>query len=204
MGLDLSAVGNHEFDEGVAELLRMQNGGCHPDDGCPDGDGFGGADFPYLAANVVDDDTGKPVFPPYAIRKRRRRQGRLHRRRHSRTRRRSSRPSGVAGLKFLDEADTINRYAPELQAAGRARDRRAAAPGRQRRPRAGQRLHQPVGPIVDIIGARRRGRPVPHRPHPPALQLRIDGKRVTSAYSFGRLVTDIDLRIDRRTARTSP
>jgi 5'-nucleotidase len=36
MGLDLNAVGNHEFDEGEAELLRMQRGGCHPTDGCYD------------------------------------------------------------------------------------------------------------------------------------------------------------------------
>jgi 5'-nucleotidase len=33
MGLDVSAVGSHEFDKGKAELLRMQNGGCHPMDG---------------------------------------------------------------------------------------------------------------------------------------------------------------------------
>jgi hypothetical protein len=37
MGLDLNAVGNHEFDEGVMELLRMQNGGCGPDNSCPGG-----------------------------------------------------------------------------------------------------------------------------------------------------------------------
>ena len=53
LGLDISAVGNHEFDEGVDELLRMQKGGCHPIDGCQDGDGYAGANFQYLAANVV-------------------------------------------------------------------------------------------------------------------------------------------------------
>ena len=45
IGLDLNAVGNHEFDEGTDELLRMQKGGCHPVDGCLDGDDFAGADF---------------------------------------------------------------------------------------------------------------------------------------------------------------
>jgi 5'-nucleotidase len=39
-GLQISSVGNHEFDEGTAELARLQNGGCHPTDGCQDGDGF--------------------------------------------------------------------------------------------------------------------------------------------------------------------
>src|SRR5215218_4511222 len=48
LGLDLSGVGNHEFDEGRAELLRMQKGGCHPKDGCQDGTPFGGARFTLL------------------------------------------------------------------------------------------------------------------------------------------------------------
>jgi len=54
MGFDFSAVGNHEFDEGWTELLRMQNGGCHPTDGCYLGvPTFTGATFEYLAANVI-------------------------------------------------------------------------------------------------------------------------------------------------------
>jgi 5'-nucleotidase len=52
LGLDVSSVGNHEFDEGVAELLRMQYGGCHPTEGCFDADGYSGASFDWLAANV--------------------------------------------------------------------------------------------------------------------------------------------------------
>ena len=64
MGLDFNGVGNHEFDEGPAELLRMQRGGPHPVDGDP----FGGADFQFLAANVIDDATGNTVFPPCAVR----------------------------------------------------------------------------------------------------------------------------------------
>src|ERR1041385_4054341 len=68
IGLDLSSVGNHEFAEGSAELLRMQNGGCHPIDGCQDGDPFYGATFQYLAANVVRTDNGKTLFPAYKIR----------------------------------------------------------------------------------------------------------------------------------------
>lgn len=55
LGLDAAAVGNHEFDEGWAELIRMQRGGCHPVDGCQDGTPFAGARFEYLAANVTID-----------------------------------------------------------------------------------------------------------------------------------------------------
>src|SRR5918997_5683415 len=69
IGLDFNAVGNHEFDEGAAELLRMQYGGCHPTDGCQDGDGFGGAEFGFLAANVVSSQTGRPLLAPYAIKR---------------------------------------------------------------------------------------------------------------------------------------
>jgi 5'-nucleotidase len=63
LGLDLSSVGNHEFDEGVPELLRMQYGGCHPVEGCFDADGFSGARYRYLAANVAYKD-GVSVSPP--------------------------------------------------------------------------------------------------------------------------------------------
>ena len=69
LGLDVTGVGNHEFDEGVNELLRMQFGGCHPVDGCQDGDGFAGAVFKYLAANVFYAGTDETIFPPYRVMK---------------------------------------------------------------------------------------------------------------------------------------
>src|SRR6201996_4894653 len=68
MGLEISAVGNHEFDEGEAELLRMQNGGCHPVDGCRGPHPFTGAKFHYLAASTIVKSTGKTLFPPYEVR----------------------------------------------------------------------------------------------------------------------------------------
>lgn len=65
MHLDVSSVGNHEFDEGLTELERMQYGGCHPVDGCYfPGQPYDGANFPWLAANVVHADTGQPVLAP--------------------------------------------------------------------------------------------------------------------------------------------
>ena len=72
-GIDLVGVGNHEFDEGIDELQRMQFGnqnggnGCHPVDGCQDGTPFAGAFFKYLAANVFYADTDRTIFPPYEI-----------------------------------------------------------------------------------------------------------------------------------------
>jgi 2',3'-cyclic-nucleotide 2'-phosphodiesterase (5'-nucleotidase family) len=74
VGLEVSSVGNHEFDEGAAELLRMQSGGCRADgsgvayqNSCPAGHPFGGAKFRYLSANVVLTSTGHTLFPPYWI-----------------------------------------------------------------------------------------------------------------------------------------
>src|SRR3982751_524230 len=68
MGLNISSVGNHEFDEGKDELLRMQHGGCHPIDQCQGPHPFAGAKFRYLAASTFEKSSGKTVFPPYEIR----------------------------------------------------------------------------------------------------------------------------------------
>ncbi len=67
MGLNVAGVGNHEFDEGTKELLRMDAGGCHPTEGCFDDDGFAGAKFPFLAANVVTRKTGLPMLAPVSV-----------------------------------------------------------------------------------------------------------------------------------------
>ena len=114
LGLDISAVGNHEFDEGSAELLRMQNGGCHPTDGCQDGDGFGGANFQYLSANVFYAGTNRTVFPAYTVRK----FGGAKIAFIGLTLEGTPTivtPSGVAGLEFRDEAETINALVPTLK-----------------------------------------------------------------------------------------
>ena len=79
MGLAISAVGNHEFDEGKDELLRMQNGGCHPIDGCQGPHPFPGAKFRYLAASTFEKATGKTVLPAYDDPGVRRHSRRLHR-----------------------------------------------------------------------------------------------------------------------------
>ena len=63
MGLEIASVGNHEFDEGKDELLRMQNGGCHPIDKCQGPHPFPGARFHYLAASTFEKSTGKTIFP---------------------------------------------------------------------------------------------------------------------------------------------
>lgn len=128
MGLQIASVGNHEFDEGWRELRRLQRGGCLDDgdgadgqDSCPGGQGFSGARFRYLAANVKFTDRDKhkrrTVFPatkimdvdgvkvafigmtlqgtPSIVSQ-----------------------AGIRGLRFTDEVRTANKLVPKLRDKG--------------------------------------------------------------------------------------
>jgi len=201
MGVDISAVGNHEFDEGSAELLRMQDGGCHPVDGCQDGDGFAGADFDYLAANVVDDDTGKTLFRPYEIR----RVGGVKVGfigvvlKDTPT---IVTPSGVEGLTFGDEADAINKYTAKLKKKGVRAIVVLMHQGDTVDAGGLNDCKNPVGPLADLIGRSSKEVDLYITGHTHSLyNCVIGGKRATSASSFGRALTDADLRIDRRSGQ---
>ncbi len=195
-GLDLNAVGNHEFDEGATELLRMQEGGCHPVDGCQDGTGFDGAEFDFLAANVKWQETGDTIFPPYKI---------VHFQGVKvgligmtlEGTPEIVTPSGIAGLEFLDEADTVNALVPELRKqnvetivvliheGGFPTGAFNECPGIS-------------GPIVDIVNRTSDEVDLFVSGHThQAYNCVIDGRPVTSASSFGRVVTDIDMKISR-------
>ena len=118
MGLDVSSVGNHEFDEGTTELLRMQDGGCHPKDGCyfPD-QPYPGADFTWLAANVVRRDTGKTLLPGTSIKTVNGvRVGFIGMTLEATPTLVS--PAGVASVDFKDEVQTANAQAEQLKAQG--------------------------------------------------------------------------------------
>ncbi|MGC3002390.1 bifunctional metallophosphatase/5'-nucleotidase [Streptomyces sp. G35A] len=218
LDLDVTSVGNHEFDEGARELGRLQNGGCHPTDGCYTDKGFEGADFPYLAANVQNERTGKPVLKPYWVWKK---QGvkvgfigvTLE-----------GTPDivsaeGVKGLSFKDEVETINKYAKVLQRQGVksivALVHEGGFPASSSynydcdSPGAGDGVS---GPIVDIaknvtpqvdalVTGHTHNAYVCTIPDPAGKP-----RMVTSAASFGRLYTDTTLTYDRATgdiARTA-
>ncbi len=124
LGLEFNAVGNHEFDEGRDELLRMQHGGCHPTDanscqgasvGTPYP--FEGARFEFLAANVVDTASGKTLFPAYGVKN-------FNGNRVAfigmtlESTPTIVTPTGIAGLAFKDEADTTNQLIGVLRQRG--------------------------------------------------------------------------------------
>ncbi|MFB6631171.1 bifunctional metallophosphatase/5'-nucleotidase [Streptomyces sp. NPDC056362] len=118
LDLDVTSVGNHEFDEGARELARMQNGGCHPTAGCfVPGKKFKGADFPYLAANVTNEKTGRPLLDPYFIwEKNGVRIGFIGVTLEGTPNVVTA--EGVKGLKFGDEVETINKYTKILERKG--------------------------------------------------------------------------------------
>ncbi|MEU3436435.1 bifunctional metallophosphatase/5'-nucleotidase [Streptomyces sp. NPDC006863] len=212
LDLDVTAVGNHEFDEGAKELARLQNGGCHPVEGCYEkGKKFRGADFPYLAANVTKEKTGKPLLKPYTVWKKNgvkigfigvTLEGTPD----------IVTAEGVKGLKFHDEVETINKYARELDRKGVksivALIHEGGAPASTAynydcdSPGAGDGIS---GPIVDIA-----------KGITPKVDALVTGhthqayvctipdpsgkpRMVTSASSFGKLYTDTTLTYDRRT-----
>ncbi|MDO5627714.1 MAG: bifunctional UDP-sugar hydrolase/5'-nucleotidase [Mobilicoccus sp.] len=117
IGLDAAAVGNHELDEGKKEFARIINGGNHPELGQMGPEPYTGTKFPYLSANLVDSTTKKPLLPPYVIQKTRGVEVGIIGITTSDLPELVS-PAGIAGITVLPEAETINRYAAELQRKG--------------------------------------------------------------------------------------
>ena len=196
MGLALSAVGNHEFDEGSQELLRMQNGGCHPVDTCLGPHPFKGATFRYLAASTFEKSSGKTVLPPYEIREFEGIPVAFIGLTLKGTPDIIS-PQSAAGLEFRDEVETVNALVPELKARGVEAIvvliHQGGAP-------SGDYNACPAiaGPIVDIVKSFDRAVDVVISGHThQAYVCEIDGRLVTSGDKYGTLVTAIDLKLDR-------
>lgn len=209
IGLDFNAVGNHEFDRGRAELLRMQNGGCERHTArapCSVDPDFPGARFGFLAANVVTE-SGGTLLPAFAIRSfgegtRQVRVGFI-----GLTLRATPTlvtPSGVAGLRFTDEAETINALVPRLRAEGAAAIVVVIHQGLTTE--VGYNDHSCAGVDGDLLSILARLDPAvdlvvsghTHRAYVCDYG-RIDPARpflVTSAERSGTLLTDIALTID--------
>jgi 5'-nucleotidase len=195
-GLALSGVGNHEFDEGSAELLRLQNGGCHPVDGCRGGAAFTGAKFKFLAANVRDRASGKTLFPPYEVR--------------------AFGPARVAfvgmtlqatpqttiasmvkDLDFAEEVGTVDALLPELRAQNVTAVVVLLHQG-SRQSGGADECAQLSGPIADLA----RRMPVEVRAivsghSHVAYNCLLSNKVVTNSGAKGLMLTDIELRFDR-------
>jgi 5'-nucleotidase len=198
MGLEVASVGNHEFDEGKDELLRMQNGGCHPVDECQGPHPFAGAKFQYLAASTIEKSTGKPVFPAYEIK----RFDGIAVAFIGLTLKGTPNivsPPGVAGLEFKDEAEAVNALVPELKARGVEAIVVLIHEGGFP---TGDYNECPgiSGPIVDIVKKFDKAIDVVVSGHThQAYTCEIDRRLVTSGDKYGTIVTMIDLKLDRGT-----
>jgi len=195
MGLEVASVGNHEFDEGKAELLRMQNGGCHPTDNCRGPHPFLGARFHYLAASTIETASGKTIFPPYEVREFDGIRVAFIGLTLKGTPNLVS-PVSAAGLEFRDEADTVNALVPELKAQGIEAIVVLIHEGGFQ---AGDYNECPgiSGPIVDIVRKFDRAVDVVISGHThQAYVCAIDGRLVTSGDKYGTVVTTIDLKLD--------
>jgi 5'-nucleotidase len=257
IGLEFNAVGNHEFDKGSAELLRLQKGGCKITAGLADPNScrgaevgtpvpFEGAGFHWLSANVVNNATGRTLLPAYGVKR-------------FKTRPKGAdpgfsgkiafigmtlegtptivTPTGVAGLTFRDEADTVNALIPQLRrngieavvvlihqggfqtGAGNASDINGCLGDLKNSNGTDSEIRQIVARLdnevdlvisghthsayncsantVDVVNA---GGVALSTPRPTGLPNRV-GRLVpvTSASAFGRVLSDIDLKIDRAT-----
>jgi 5'-nucleotidase len=123
IGVDLTSVGNHEFDRGRAELLRMQRGGCDKNtlrEPCQLDRDFQGARFKFLAANVLTEG-GETLFPGTSIKTFGAGRSEVKIAFIGMTLKETDTlvtPAGVAGLSFRDEAETVNALVPRLKAEG--------------------------------------------------------------------------------------
>ena len=203
LGLRASSVGNHEFDAGRVELLRQQMGGCkspRADKACKYAPDFGGAKFSYLAANVIDTATRKPVLPAYKIET-------AHGVKVAfigtvlKSTAEAALASGIAGLEFIDEADAINRQLPELRQQGVGVFVALVHQGGS----TVEKFDQPdcsklTGPVVDIV-----------KRLDPAVRLvvsghshkgylcQVDGRTVTQSDMGGHVLGRIALTVDMQT-----
>ena len=200
MGLRMSSVGNHEFDQGRKELLRQQNGGCdspRPKKACKLAPEFKGARFTYLAANVLDKATGKPFMPAYRIETVKGVKvgvvGVVLQDTAS-----VAVSSAIAGLDFIGEAEAINRTLPQMRAEGAQVIVALVHEGG----RTDEAPQQPAckgltGAVVDIV-----------KQLDPAIRLvitghshqgylcQVDGRVVTQADAAGHLLSRIALKVD--------
>jgi 5'-nucleotidase len=217
IGMEFNAVGNHEFDRGSAELLRLQRGGCKLDaqgrvdinscQGAKVGTPapFEGAKFQWLSANVIVAATGQTLLPAYGVK---RFQG-VPVAFIGMTLKDTPAivvPTGVAGLEFRDEAATVNALVPQLRAAGieaivvlvheggvqsgTLQDINECAGNLQGTPIA--RIVAGLDDAVDVV--------LSGHTHA-AYNCRLPNAKgrlvpVSSANAFGRVLSDIDVRID--------
>ena len=187
IGFQGGTVGNHEFDKGVTELLRLRDGG-QPSATA----NYAGMNFPLVAANVEYKDTHQLLLPPYFVKNvggekigfigvvTKSAAGMVM-------------PAGISNIQFTDETTAVNKYAQELKAQGiesivvlaHMDASQDAATGAVTGPAADMATH--LDPSVDVVVAAHNHKVVNGT---------VGNILVTEAYEYGKAISDIDLTID--------
>jgi 5'-nucleotidase len=202
IGLDLNGVGNHEFDKGIEELFRMQNGGCHLKRGCRYGSKFKGAKFKFLAANVKDLKTKKTIFPAYEIKYFKgvpiafiavAPKDTLS----------FLPPNTLKDIIFQDEVEAINNQVRILRKKGVKAFVALIHEGGEQKG-GYNNCTELQGPIVEIVNKLDPDVEVVISGHTHnAYNCNIGGKLLTSALSYGKLLSEIDIQLDPKTKKIS-
>ncbi|WP_285585561.1 bifunctional metallophosphatase/5'-nucleotidase [Herbidospora sp. NBRC 101105] len=204
--LATSSAGNHEFDEGYAELKRVMEGKCHPVDGCSPAGKWKGTDFEFIAANVIDTKKNKPALAPYYVE-------RINGEKVAfiglvtKTTPSIVTASGIAGLEFTDEVAAANETSAYLRdVKGIKAQVVLVHEGDQVTPNqspdacpitkgAGSRIAEGIDPEIDIVISGHSHQAYICKATDPAGQQRV----YTQGSSFGRVLTQIDFQIDKGT-----
>ncbi|MUK89431.1 endonuclease [Ornithinibacillus sp. L9] len=191
IGFDVGTVGNHEFDEGLDELLRMVNGGDHPEGkGTEDYDGM---NFPVLCANCVYEDTGELFLPPYHVEEVDGVEIGFVGVNTTETVNMVM-PSSLENVAFTDEVDAVNDAVEDLTSQGiEAIIVLAHMPAYQSGDSAtgdAAELAHGVDDAVDVIFAAHN-----HQVN----NVIVDNKLIVQASEYGKAFADVDLEIDRTT-----
>ncbi|EEL49435.1 MULTISPECIES: bifunctional metallophosphatase/5'-nucleotidase [Bacillus cereus group] len=189
LGFDVGTVGNHEFDEGTEEMRRLIYGGIHPKTG-----NFKGANFPYVAANVFNKETGRLFLPPFTVKMV---QGVPVGFIGVVTTETPNivMPSMVKNVQFTDEVEAINKSVKQLKRLGVKSIVVLAHNGGTTEDSGVTngdivRLAEGTDPEVDVIFGGHSHTFV---------QDTINNKLVVQANSYGMAFADVDVKIDRKT-----
>lgn len=189
LGFAVGTLGNHELDHGVAEAKRLVYGGTNPATGKP----FAGAnpDFKYVIANVVDETTNESVFPSYAIKE----VGGVKIGFTGVVTMETPNivnPSGIKGVKFIDQAEAVNKAVAELKKQGVGTIVLLAHD-----PGFGKTEQDANGEVIDLAKKLDSGVDVIFAGHNHGLlNVTVNGKLIVQAYSYGTAFSDVDLEID--------
>lgn len=207
-GLEFNAAGNHEFDRGTKELLRLQQGGCEKNavaQPCQL-EPFKGASYTYLAGNTLDV-SGKSLMPATGLKSFGSGKNKVTIGFIGMTTRMTGTyvdPAGITGYRFADEAETANKLIPQLKAQGAdaivMMVHEGGYPARSDQPEKCEGLS---GPILDIMDRLDPGVDVivsghTHRAYICDYSVTNPAKPVllTSAGNNGVMLTAIDLTFD--------